>query len=479
MLIHSRIKMVLLFVLGAAIAGPVQALTTKQAGPVIGLVRQETIGTDNAYTYALVYHRYELINPYGGGRLLEFSIGAARLDPSSTDPNEPSVGTLTRLPTGTTWSMAPALSLDYPTTPRGMPALPHPAAGFEIPIPTQGSVTALGPLRIEIDGAVREPNVPITAEDIAEERYAINWKILRSLYGIPYDHNVDGGGVWGIFKTVIGRVLVPRDSTVGPGSVGSLANYTQGEWEAELWGGMGWMAGYFVQTKYRGKLIVSPSALVSFTSDLLGTENNGVYKVGTQNSNPLTITANIVPLHVSDTVPTFRLESIACRGECLPNEGFSGAAFGTDDRTFQLQGTNIADGSPHNRYFDITYLVSSVEGTNRATSTVLVEATIQPPPPPPPSSISARLSKGGTLFTVNVAVAWSATTGSVTRYELQEYLATIANPACNITATSPIVYSGMGLTANFSRYAINKQCYRVRACNGSNCGDFGPTVFAQ
>ena len=228
-----------LFILAGLVLSPAHA----SYEDILVLVRTEVSGTDN------VYH-YELVNKgdvnKGDVRIKDFGIGVVPAAPvSSVNPNldlNPSFGTLTRLPTGTTWGMAPALSLEFP-------GFPDPRAEWEIPIAAQGSITSPPGWRAEI-GGLRSPGVPLDAEDLADERYAITWYAPKPVYG--GSTNVTGADPG---QRLAGfSVRVPQDSATGPGAVGSAVNYTQGQFDIDVWSGPDWLTK--VDEKRRGKIFV-------------------------------------------------------------------------------------------------------------------------------------------------------------------------------------------------------------------------------
>ena len=222
-----------LFILAGLVWSPAHAYED-----ILVLVRTEVSGTDN------VYH-YDLVNK-GDVRIKDFGIGVVPVPPTTkASPNlqlEPSFGTLTRLPTGTTWGMAPALSPEFP-------GFPDPRAGWEIPIAAQGSITSPPGWRAEISG-IRAPGVPLDAQDLADERYSITWYAPKPVYGGSI--NVTGADPG---QRLAGfSVRVPQDSVTGPGAVGSAVNYTQGRFDIDVWSGSSWLTK--VDEKRRGNIFV-------------------------------------------------------------------------------------------------------------------------------------------------------------------------------------------------------------------------------
>jgi len=460
----------LLFILAELVLSPAQAMTALVAGDLLILVKSEPSGADTIYRYAVVNNSQ--------GKMMNFSIGVIPVEDGPPQANDNSYGSLTRLPTGTTWGMAPAMSLEYP-------GMPDPREGDEIPIASSGMVTVPATpagWRAEI-GGIRLPGVELAA---ADAEYSITWYAPKPVYGGPVNvTGADAGQRLDGFS-----VRVPKNSTTGPGAVGSAANYTQGQFEATLWFGTSWIN--TTEQKRRGQIIPTPSALVSFSSSIPGSETNGLYQINTTAATPAaTITANIVPLGIG-VEPTITLESIACYGECgpagvyTPTAGISGAAFGTDDRTFQVQGYVANDYLVHSRYFLVTYVATSVHGTNRIYTGILLNVTGigTVPPPGVPSSITVP----STTTTGTYTVSWGAATGYVTHYELQEgtestftcYMPPCISWCIQVCKLAPVVYSGPNLS-----YIVgaNSTCvgeagcvkfkgtfyYRVRACN-SNTG---------
>jgi hypothetical protein len=323
----ARLIGVLFFILA------VLALPFAQAGDVHVVVRPEVSGTE------MVYH-YELIN-HGTSRMKNFSIGSELVEPNV--PDGPSRGTLTRLPTNTIWGPAPAMSLLYPK-------FPDPRAGWQIPIPSPTSVLSPPQWRAEISGALRTRSGTKSPESIARERYAIDWYAPFPVYKGPIDiTGADTGQRLTGFS-----VRVPQDSATGPGSVGSLTNYTQGEWDAELWYGPTVLEE--TEERRRGRIVESPSMEITFT-----TTPNIAQTVAP--GSLVSVKANIEPLVYGDPSPVIRLESIACRGDCVLNKGVTGAVFGTDDREFQLLAPSEGSRTPSqgfwSRSYDITYSVMS------------------------------------------------------------------------------------------------------------------------
>lgn len=327
------------------------SLPFARADDVHVLVKPEVSGTDMVY-------RYELIN-HGPNRMEEFGIGVKLIDPNDRyTPNTPLLGTLTRLPTNTLWGLGPEQSEEHPE-------FPNRRAGWLIPLPDPGSVTSPPGWRVQIGGALRVPGDTETPEDIARERYAITWFPPRPVDGGPLDvTGADAGQRLTGFS-----VRVPQDSVTGPGSLGALVDYTQGEFNTELWFGPEF---YDHEKKVRrfNRITVSPSMEVSFITD-----PDVTYQTVSPSS-LVTVTANIVPLVYGEPSPTIRLESIVCWGRCDRNEGVTGAAFGTDDRIFQLQAENYQyyDGRLRRyRFYDITYSVTDAASVRR---TVMSTVTI-------------------------------------------------------------------------------------------------------
>jgi hypothetical protein len=251
-----------------------------------------------------------------------------------------------------------------PTQSEEHPEFPNRNAGWLIPIPDPGSVTSPPGWRVQIGGAGRVPTANYTPEDITFERYAITWYPPRPRYGGPLDvTGADAGQRLSGFS-----VRVPQDSTVGPGSLGTLANYTSGDFEVDLWNGPNFYDPN-QKIRQRGKIVVSPSMEVAFTLN-----PNDVNQVAP--SSFVSVTANVTPLVYGEPSPLIRLESIVCWGDCQPNEGVLDAVFGSDDRAFRLQAAHQPPGNRlpfGRRLYDVTYSVTDVAGTRRlVTSTVTI-----------------------------------------------------------------------------------------------------------
>lgn len=345
-----------------------------RAGDVHVLVKSELFGTNITYRYELINH-----TPY---RMSAFDLGVTLVDPSDspTDRGAPSTGTLTRLPTNTLWQPAPAISRDDPE-------MPDPRAGNLIPVPDPNSVTSPTGWLGEIWGATRVVGGNKPPESIARERYIISWQPPKPVDGGPLDvTGADAGQRLTGFS-----VRVPLDDATGPGSVGSLAMYTQGEFVVDLWSGTSVNDFYLDNSqryRRRGKIVVSPSLEVSFL-----TIPDVMHKP--VNSNTLvTVTANVVPLIYGNPSTSIKLESITCRGNCLFNEGYTGAAFGTDDREFQLQAPPVRGQS---RAYDITYSVTDLSIPNKCTSP---PGYVPPPGYIPPPGTPRCLPPKGSITTV-------------------------------------------------------------------------------
>jgi hypothetical protein len=324
-----------------------QALTPMQAGDILVLVRTEVSGTDN------IYH-YELVNK-GTVKMMAFSIGVIQAVVKDPAPGDDYRRTLSRLPTNTMWVLAPEFLPQAPD-------MENPLFGFEVPLAAQGSITSPPGWRAEIKG-LRVPGVELNA---ADARYSITWYAPKPVYGGPV--NVTGADAG---QRLAGfSVRVPRDSATGPGAVGSATNYTQGQFKADVWFGSTWLTK--TEQVRRNKIIQTPALLLTFGTDIYNAyESNGEFYVETGPNTTATINAILEPLTIPNGTPlTYRLESIVCSGECAPNEGVTGAAFGTDDRMFDLATvfTWSSDYSWHYRMYDVTYSATDTAGV-RATTT--------------------------------------------------------------------------------------------------------------
>jgi hypothetical protein len=318
------------------------------------LVRPTVSGTDMVYDYELVNH--------GTSRVQRLAIGVTPADTYSPwGWSAPSLGTLTRLPTGTLWEPAPAMQREDPT-------LPDPRAGRFIPVPPAGSLASPPGWWAEVGGAVRV-RADKAPEHIAYERYAIGWDFPMPGYGDNPDHP-DGINA-GQRRTGF-SVRVPQDSTTGPGSVGTLTDYTSGRFYVDFWFGTDSLNDPTDLNKtYRrsDKITLSPTLELSFTTvpDL--------YWGPVLPESLVAVTANILPLvYGNEPSPAIRLESITCWGDCASNAGVTGADFGTDDRTFQLQAAyhRLSDGRLRRyRMYDVVYSIADAAGTrNTVKSTI-------------------------------------------------------------------------------------------------------------
>lgn len=351
-------KFTLLFAAGFSLLAAAVTLPFAQAEGVHVLVKSEVSGTDRVY-------RYELINHSTNLRMEEFAIGIKLVDPADRKvAGTPMFGSLTRLPTNTLWGMGPTQSEEFPEFPR----FPNRRTGWLIPIPDPGSVTSPPGWRVEISGVLRTPGSVDTPAEIALERYAITWYPPKPVYGGSL--NVTGADAG---QRLAGfSVRVPQDSTVGPGSLGTLAGYDQGDFNTELWYGSSFFNFFDSENKVRifSQITASPSLEVFFTT-------GPGSPTPVLPSSLVTVTAKIWPLVLGETAPAIRLESSLCWGDCAPTEGVTGAAFGTDDRTFQLQAAYHppSDSSNQKRYrlYDITYSVTDAAGNyNTIMSKIIV-----------------------------------------------------------------------------------------------------------
>jgi hypothetical protein len=211
-------------------------------------------------------------------------------------------------------------------------------------------------------------------------------------------------------------VRVPQDSTTGPGSLGTLTDYVSGPFDVDFWYGTSALDQHDSNKSYRrsGRIALSPTMEITFTANGYTSDSNDPRPTFRASPDSLVdVTVNITPLVYGNeplqlpvvfprppqpkfppipgpgllpgpvprpTMSPIKLESIICWGECAPNEGVTGAAFGTDDRTFQLRSTFSfpTDHSWHYRMYDITYSITDMRGTrNTVRSTITIASRNQ------------------------------------------------------------------------------------------------------
>ncbi|MCU7829568.1 MAG: fibronectin type III domain-containing protein [Candidatus Thiodiazotropha sp. (ex Myrtea sp. 'scaly one' KF741663)] len=137
------------------------------------------------------------------------------------------------------------------------------------------------------------------------------------------------------------------------------------------------------------------------------------------------------------------------------NSSFSG-----EDLIYQ--GTALSYGVT-GKTADATYYYRVVACNQAACSnpTVAGNPAIVRHAPAIPASMSVPLSNS----TGDYTVTWDSTTGTVTRYELQE--------ATNSTFTNPVMaYTGLGLSADVTAKHNGTYHYRLRACNDFACSGY-------
>lgn len=150
------------------------------------------------------------------------------------------------------------------------------------------------------------------------------------------------------------------------------------------------------------------------------------------------------------SVTRYELQQDTSSSFAAPVSVYSGAALGTE-LTVSQNGT----------YY---YRVRACNGagcSNYQAGANGVVVTLPTVPPGAPGSISVPISS----TTGNFTISWSAGTGTVSHYELQE--------ATENTFTAPIMaYSGTSLSATIGNKPNGTYYYRVRACNGTVCSAY-------
>jgi hypothetical protein len=306
------------------------------AADVRVLVYGEHAGTDIVYRYTLVNN--------GSGKMMQFGVGVKDAgDGDKKSSPAPGVyshygqanalGTLTRLPTGTTFVPDPG-GMSSPIYDR--PA-PNPVS---VTVPTQPAGWSG---RI---GGYRE-----------SETFAIGWTAPQPVYGGPV--NVTGADAG---QTLSGfSVRVPATSATGPGAVGSLEPYVTGDFMVQVWLGASWIGKKEQQTfaPIEKQDTTPPVLSVTATPNNLWPPNNKLV--------PVTIKVSVKDDY--DPLPEIKLESITAN-EALMSGDTQGAALGSDDRSFGLMATRSGT-STAGRSYTITY--SATDGTgNKSTATTTV-----------------------------------------------------------------------------------------------------------
>lgn len=82
----------------------------------------------------------------------------------------------------------------------------------------------------------------------------------------------------------------------------------------------------------------------------------------------VTVTVNVADN--TDPNPSVRLDSITCNDACAPTSDIAGAAYGTDDRRFQLRAERTGGGS--GRTYTITYSAGDAAGNTSTASTMVL-----------------------------------------------------------------------------------------------------------
>lgn len=308
------------FLKASILSAGLSLLPLAQAAEVRLLVHGKHIGTD------IVYH-YTLVNN-GSGNMLDFTIG---LIPAGDGDNY--LGTLTRLPTGTTWMPDP----EVPSFPAWDLAMLDPAY---VTLPTQPAGWTLQ----------RE------AGSRGTDTYAITWKAPEPVYGGQAITGANAG------QTLTGfTVRVPANSATGPGTVGTLDPYVTGNFRATVWKGTSWP-------------VDAPHPVIFAAIEKLDT-TPPTFSV-TLSPNTLKPNEKLIPINATvavkddyDPQPEIKLESITAN-EPLEKEDIKDAKIGTDDRVFKLkaerEGKNKAG-----RIYTVTYSATDATG-NKATASATV-----------------------------------------------------------------------------------------------------------
>lgn len=287
------------------------------------LVKAEHAGTDILYRYTLVNN--------GPGNMMRLAIGVTPdggIYPSATVPEVNSYGTLSRLPTGTTFAPDDA---DGHFGPSWMVATYNPAS---VSVPAQPAgwlVERAGPR--------------------GDHPRSVSWKAPLKIYSSRGGYNglqdVTGANAG---QTLSGfSVRVPADSATGPGAVGALAPYTTGEFSATIWMGT-------TSQEFYGRIekqdVLPPVLSVTITPSTM--------RAG---SKLLSATAAITVTDNYDPASEIKLESIVAN-QTLKSGDISEATFGTDDRAFKLKPVV-------GRVYTATYSATDGSG-NKATASATV-----------------------------------------------------------------------------------------------------------
>jgi hypothetical protein len=305
----------------AVFATGLSLLPSAHAADVRLLVYGEHAGTDIVYRYTLVNN--------GTGKMMEFSLGVTPVDGDHPGPDEfvSSYGTLTRLPTGTTF--VPDVGGHFgPNV--GVPA-PNPTNVTSPAQPAGWSAKVSGFRGIDA--------------------FAIIWKAPQNIYGGPEDATGAGAG-----QTLSGfSVRVPATSATGPGVVGALAPYTTGEFSALVWLGK---TAQQIFAPIEKQDTLPPTLSVALSPSTLR-----------PNEKLVSIAATITVKDDYDPLPEIKLESITAN-EPLEKEDIKDAHIGTDDRQFKLkaerEGKNKAG-----RIYTVTYSATDASG-NKITASATV-----------------------------------------------------------------------------------------------------------
>lgn len=296
------------------------------AADVRVLVYGEHVGTDIVYRYTLVNN--------GSGKMMRFGIGVKDAgDGDKTISPAPGVyshygqansfGTLTRLPTGTTFVIDPVIGF---------------SSGDDLPVPNPTSVTSPAGWNVRISGY----------KDLG--RHSVDWTAPQPVYGGPV--NVTGADAG---QTLSGfSVRVPATSATGPGSVGSLEPYVSGDFEVKVWLGESWIG------KKEQQIFAPIEKQDTLPPTLTVTLAPSTMRAG---SKLLSVTAAISVTDNYDPASEIKLESIVAN-QILRSGDISDATFGTNDRAFKLKPVS-------GRIYTVTY--SATDGTgNKATASATV-----------------------------------------------------------------------------------------------------------
>ena len=291
-------------------------LPQAHAADVRVLVYGEHAGADVVYHYTLVNN--------GAGKMMEFAVGVKEIDPGY----DAAYGTLSRLPTGTTF--VPDPDPDFSAFER---VLYNPAS-VTSPVQPAGWSVRLGGNR-------------------ESEFHAIGWKAPQPVYRGPV--NVTGADAG---QTLSGfSVRVPA---TGPGS---LEKYITGDFFARFWLGESWLSKkvQHIFAPLEKQDTLPPTLSVSVSPATLWPPNEKLI--------PITVTLTAKDDY--DPQPEIKLESITAN-EPLEKEDIKDAQIGTDDRQFKLkaerEGKNKAG-----RIYTVTYSATDASGNKTtATATVVV-----------------------------------------------------------------------------------------------------------